>query len=792
MSDDLRAQLQATLGAAFTLERELGGGGMSRVFVARDVTLGRDVVVKVLAQELAAAVSVERFTREIAMAARLQQANIVPVLASGASGGLPYYMMPFVAGESLRTAMSKVIPMADRVSVLRDVARALAYAHAEGVVHRDIKPDNILLSGGTAVVTDFGIAKAISAARTKDGTAARNDDGTLTQIGSSVGTPAYMAPEQAVGETIDHRADLYAWGIVAYELLNGAHPFAGKSGTAQFIAAHIAETPRSLSDVSADIPRAIAALVMQCLAKHPSERPESATAVLAAMNATSATRTGRSRRAPWIFVAFAAATAAAAVIWWTIRATTTTSPSVATSGAINRIAVLPLDNQTGDASQAFFADGMTREVIGVLSDVGVRVLGHRAVATYRGSTLPLTTIAAALGVDALVTGAILKASDEVQVSAELTDPRTGEALWSHTFTGPAADVVTLQHQVAAEIARVIQARLTPAQTQSLHATHKVNPKAYVQYLLGSEQANQRTPESFPKAISYLRRAIALDSAFAPSYASYAIANAYGLLYQLTPTDSGRAAVEWGATRAIALDPQLGDAYLARGVARLHIDWDFPRASEDFQRGLARQTSTLARGLYMWTRWETGECRDEGIVVMRAMIENEPTTAQWRSDISWCYWALGDTASARASLTKAITVDSTFYEAFDLFGMIESAAGNVAQSARYHEKAIRLSGGDYWVRRFSEVVLDIARHDTVSAKRVLASLAKDPRLAQRAFMTFHVGLKDSAYTLLDHAVTARDGDVLWVLQGVPYFNAIRNEPRYQALLKRVGLKAAGSP
>ncbi len=286
MSDDLRTQLQMTLGDAYRLDRELGGGGMSRVFVAHETSLGREVVVKVLAPDLAAGVSAERFAREIATAARLQQANIVPVLTAGESAGLPYYTMPFVKGESLRALMSNgtSLPMPDRIHVLRDVARALAYAHAEGVIHRDIKPDNILLSGGTAVVTDFGIAKAISAARTQDVHAPRSDDGTLTQVGSSIGTPAYMAPEQAVGEAVSTRSDLYSWAVVAYELLAGVHPFAGKTGTSQLIAAHIAEQPRPLSESNAEIPRDVADLVMQTLAKNPVERPASASDLLTRLN----------------------------------------------------------------------------------------------------------------------------------------------------------------------------------------------------------------------------------------------------------------------------------------------------------------------------------------------------------------------------------------------------------------------------------------------------------------------------------------------------------------------------
>ncbi|HEV2644241.1 MAG TPA: serine/threonine-protein kinase, partial [Candidatus Elarobacter sp.] len=278
----LREQLQASLGECYAIERELGGGGMSRVFVARDVTLGRDVVVKVIAPENVEGLSVERFTREVKLAARLQQANIVPVLAAGTSGKLPYYTMPFVRGESLRARLvnGAGLGVAESVSILRDVARALAYAHAEGVVHRDIKPDNILLSGGAAVVTDFGIAKAIVASRTLDSGATTG----ITQAGVSLGTPAYMAPEQALGDpATDHRADIYAWGVVAWELLGGAHPFAERSTMQALIAAHVTEQPPSLSARRPEVPDALAALVMRCLEKNPANRPASASELLAAV-----------------------------------------------------------------------------------------------------------------------------------------------------------------------------------------------------------------------------------------------------------------------------------------------------------------------------------------------------------------------------------------------------------------------------------------------------------------------------------------------------------------------------
>jgi eukaryotic-like serine/threonine-protein kinase len=269
---DLRSQLQATLGSAYTLERELGGGGMSRVFVAHENALDRTVVVKVLPPELVAGVNVDRFKREILLAARLQHPHIVPVLVAGETNGLPYYTMPLVEGESLRVKLARTgaLSITDAIGILRDVGKALAYAHERGIVHRDIKPENVLLSGGSAVVTDFGIAKAISASRTAA------SGGTLTQVGTSIGTPTYMAPEQAAADpATDHRADLYAFGCMAYELLAGRPPFTGKSPQ-RLLAAHMGEAPEPIGALRPDTPPELADIVMRCLAKDADQRPQSA------------------------------------------------------------------------------------------------------------------------------------------------------------------------------------------------------------------------------------------------------------------------------------------------------------------------------------------------------------------------------------------------------------------------------------------------------------------------------------------------------------------------------------
>jgi tetratricopeptide (TPR) repeat protein/tRNA A-37 threonylcarbamoyl transferase component Bud32 len=284
---ELLDRLRLALGDTYTIERELGGGGMSRVFVAEEKALGRRVVLKVLPQELSGAVNVERFKREIQLAAGLQHACVVPVLSAGVADELPYYTMPFVAGESLRSRITQEgqLSLTECVRVLRDVTAAIAHAHAAGIVHRDIKPDNVLLSGGYAVVTDFGVAKAITSA------AAGDSNVGLTAVGVAMGTPAYMAPEQAAAEEVDHRADIYALGAMAYELVAGRPPFNHRTASAM-LAAHLTEAPEPLETHRPDVTPELADLVMRCLAKDPADRPQTAREVLATLDALATPGTG--------------------------------------------------------------------------------------------------------------------------------------------------------------------------------------------------------------------------------------------------------------------------------------------------------------------------------------------------------------------------------------------------------------------------------------------------------------------------------------------------------------------
>ena len=361
VAGSLREQLQHTLGTTHTIERELGGGGMSRVFLAEERSLGRHVVVKVLPPELAADVNAERFRREIQLCARLQHPHIVPVLSAGVGEELLYYTMPFIEGQSLRQRLTAGGPLAvgETLRILREVLHALSYAHRRGVAHRDIKPENILLGEGGAVVADFGIAKALDASASTS----------ITTAGFAIGTPAYMAPEQVAGsKTLDHRADIYAVGIVAYEMLTGRPPFTGDSPE-EILAAHISEQPAPVSQ-RRNIPPAVASLVMRCLAKYPADRWQNADEMLARLETLASDGAGAiaapSSRRVWPWVAGAAAVAAIAVV-----AIVAGKPDPGGAGepppsrdSVYSVAIPLFDYIGPDAENAYIAHGTTLDVIG--------------------------------------------------------------------------------------------------------------------------------------------------------------------------------------------------------------------------------------------------------------------------------------------------------------------------------------------------------------------------------------------------------------------------------------------
>ena len=465
---DLQARLAEALAGHYTIEREVGAGGMATVYLANDVKHDRKVALKVLRPELSAALGSERFPREIKFVAQFNHPHILSLYDSGEASGFLFYVMPYVEGESLRDRLSreKQLPIADAVRILKEVADALAYSHARGVVHRDIKPGNVLLSGRHAVVTDFGVAKAVTASASRD---------TMTTVGMAVGTPHYMAPEQAMGQgDIDQRADIYALGILAYEMLTGRTPFSAT--TAQgILAAHVMEQPKDIREFRPGVPEPLAQAIMKCLAKDPADRWQSAEELLAHLDLIAATPSGgmtpthtrpvqgiggpkRTGINPLVWAGAAVVVIAAAAGGWMM-----TRGSNAGGGKIQRIGVMPIEDISGKDS--LFVTAMQDALTNALSKLGlVGVASRSEMMHYKGSAKTTREIAAELKLDAMVEATVFRAGDVMRINVQFSNPVTTRSLWADTYNPNVSDVLAAQSSVVDKIQRGIDSVLTGPKT----------------------------------------------------------------------------------------------------------------------------------------------------------------------------------------------------------------------------------------------------------------------------------------------------------------------------------------
>jgi eukaryotic-like serine/threonine-protein kinase len=469
---DILAKLREEVAGWCTIEKELGGGGMSRVFIGLDLRLQRRIVIKTLLPLLTATLSAERFRREIMLSASLQHPNIVPVLSSGDVAGQPYFVMPFIEGESLRARLKRgPLSVRETVSILHDVANALAFAHERGIVHRDIKPDNILLSAGAAVVTDFGVAKAITDARAPRAPVVRapvsDPMASLTAAGISLGTPAYMAPEQVAADpTVDARADLYALGIVAFEMLAGAPPFVGSSQRAVF-AAHLSVAPPNIRSRRSDVPVALGELIMKSLAKAPEDRPRSAKDVARELDqpemvsgAFDAPSDSKRGWIPRVLVGLGVAAILAATIYgpqWLASRTVAAPVPIATTAptppVARRVGVVPFVGAGGDQAATRIAEGLTVNVEGALGSVpDVQVISRAR--TQPAGVSAVDSAAGFRGV--LLYGNVQRERSGVRVVIRAVE---GDSLlWTSTVRGHSDSVFALQDSVVQAVVRGMRSR----------------------------------------------------------------------------------------------------------------------------------------------------------------------------------------------------------------------------------------------------------------------------------------------------------------------------------------------
>ncbi len=596
--------LRAALAGRYAIEAELGRGGMATVFLAEDPKHKRKVAVKVLKPELAATLAVERFLREIEIAASLTHPHILPVYDSGEAAGFLYFVMPYVDGESLRDRLNRdrQLPIDEAVKITREVADALDYAHRREVVHRDVKPANILIEAGHAVMADFGIARGVSEACGVQ----------LTETGLAVGTPIYMSPEQSSGEEeVDGRSDLYSLGCVAYEMLAGVPPFSGPNARA-IMARHMVDPVPPIRTVRPEVPAHVERAVTRALAKTPADRY----AALADF-------------------AEALKTAECAV-----------EPS-------KSIAVLPFTNMSANAEDEYLSDGLTEEIINALTRIeGLGVVSRTSVFALKGKDGDIRAIGERLSVSSVLEGSVRRAGDKLRIAAQLINVADGYHLWSEKYDREMEDVFAIQDEIAENIVRALSVILSDDEKRAIAKARTNDVIAYEYYLRGRQYFHQTRKRSLKFAREMFTRAIELDPDYALAYAGIADTSSLLHMYYKAAESSLENADE-ASRRAVELDPELPEAHAARGFAL----WQMGHADEaatEFETAIALDPKQF-EALYFYARqkFTQGETEEAVRLFEAAASANEDYQAYFFAAQS--YAALGREEDAEAAYRTALNV-----------------------------------------------------------------------------------------------------------------------------------------
>lgn len=752
MATDLREQLQAALSEAYRLDRELGGGGMGRVFLAEETALGRAVALKVLPPERTAGVDLQRFQREMRLAAQLSHPHIVPILQSGQVSGILYYTMPFIPGQSLRERLRQEnrLALEEAIRVARDVADALDYAHRASIVHRDIKPENILLHDGHALVTDFGISRAI-----RNATA----ESTLTETGLALGTPTYMSPEQATADgDVDGRSDIYSLGCVAYEMLCGEPPFVGPTAQA-ILVKRFTEPAPSVRRLRETIPEYVDDAIRRAMAQSPSDRFASATEFARALSAVPSKARHMSSARP--------------------------------AGERQAVAVLPFENLSADVENEYFSDGMTEDVIARLSRIrGLKVISRTSVMRYKRTTTPLSEIARDLGVESVVVGSVRRAGNRLRIVAQLIDARTEQHLWAEKFDRELADVFAIQNEIAEEIASVLRSTLSPVERAYLEHRPTSDLEAYNLYLLGRYHYHRLTGPDFTRSVEYLEAAVRRDPDFADALALLSQACIYlGQGYWGCAPAPYLAAARRAAERAIELDPALGEAHAALGMVKWWVDFDWPGAEHDMREAIELDPNSALSHLQYAVALVTSMRAEDAIPIIERGCSLDPASINLHHNAAFVLRAAQQYDRARSHIERCLQLDVSNPAAYWALGFLELGLGRFNEGLDAFEAGARLSSGATLFQMGLATGYACAGRPA-EARRLLAALDTRARGGEYlwpvglAIVHAQLGEIDVGLARLSQAIEERAG---WVFLGFePLLDPLRADRRYDTLLRRVGL------
>jgi len=788
--------------AHYSITEKIGEGGMGVVYRAHDLTLHRDVALKFLSIDvLDDRLAKENILKEARAISALNHPNICTIYEVGEANGRPYLAMEFLEGQPLSREVTRgglAVDVLVRYGI--QLADALGHAHERGIVHRDLKAANVMVtSSGRLKVLDFGLSRRMEKKVSEDTT--EYDHGRKSP-GFITGTLPYTAPEILKGMQADARSDIWALGIILHELASGKRPFRGG-------------TPYELSDailrgtpppIVPALPFVVQSVVDKCLDKDPSQRYHSGGEVRAALEAASSaaksdrvpvaslavdkpgSRPAGSRRQLW-YVAGALvvlATLAAGGLMW--NKTRKHTPPRAVPGAIQSLAVLPLENLSDDAAQDYFADAMTEALINYLAKIRtLRVTSRTSIVQYKRTSKPLSQIAQELNVDAVVEGSVQRSGNQVRINAQLIDARNDRNLWTASYQNDLSDILTLQSSVARAIAAEVQVQLTPEEGAGLSNARPVKPEAYEAYLHGLHSLNERTPSDLQTAISSFEKAIELDPSYALAYAG--LAEGYTLLtiYGEVPPPTAMPKAKSAAQHALAIDDSLAEAHAVLADVEWSYDWNASAADTEFRHALLLNPSYATAHQWYALYLSNVGSSEQAIVHINLAQKLDPLSLIIRVNVGWCYYIARRFDEAIKVLQRVEESDPDFWTVHSSLGQTYLAKGEFGEAIRELEWARRLSPES--TRNLALLADSYALAGrSADARKLLNELIELSRKryvspAYMGIVCIGLGQKGQALDWLEKA-HADHSDWMTLLETEPVFDRLRSEPHFQELLSKI--------
>ena len=772
----------------YKILEKLGEGGMGIVYKAQDTKLDRVVALKFLPPHIGTdAEEKKRFIHEAKAASAIDHNNICTVYEiDETEDGQMFIAMARYEGETLKEKIARgPLKLEEALDVAIQVSEGLSKAHEKGIVHRDVKPANIFLTqDGVAKILDFGLVKL--AGRTK-----------LTKTGTTLGTVAYMSPEQARGKDVDHRSDIWSLGIILYEMVTGQLPFKGDYEQA-VVYSIVSEEPEPITGIRTGVPMELERIINKALAKRQDERYQGMGDLLVDLRSLSKALESKEagfterrvqRRMPnrkrFLIFGFA-------VLFVVILPVIGYLLFGGRGGSIESIAVLPLDNISGDESQEYFAEGMTDALITELSKISaLRVISRTSIMQYKGVRRPLPAIARRLNVDAVVEGSVMHAGNKVRITATLIRAAPEQQLWADHYERDLRDILTLQKDVARAIVQQIEIKLTPTEQANLMRKKVVDPEAHKLVMLGRFFMYTVIPESIQKGITQFQKALEIDSSSALAYSG--LADAYTILgnFALLEPHLTFSKAKAFAEKALEIDDTLAEAYVQLGYLKMIYDWDWVGAEEAFQKAIEINPG-YSYAYLLYAFYFTAQGRfDEGIETMYKGVELNPVSILENTILGYHFLMAGRGDEAIAQLSTSLEMDPAFTEALWYLGLAYEEQKMIPEAIATYKKAIHHSGG---MATYSAA---LAHAHAISgnieeAEKILdelLTLSRQKYVSSYDIAVIYAGLdrRDQAIAWLQKAFEQRDGWIAGWIKVDPRLSHLHTDERFIEILKKIGLE-----